>query len=106
MILNNLKSKYKQYYNIDACNIETNIEMFILLKEVVVHLPLDKYTAKIPASFCRFHFNNLSNEHRNLLNFALETGVGERNSSGLGFLNVEEGAEIVRFSEILESKDN
>ena len=96
MVLNNMKSKFKQYYNTDAFNIESAIQLFILLKEVVIHLPMDKYTAKIPASFWRFQFNNLNDEHRDLLNFALDTGIGERNSAGLGFLNVEEGAKIAR----------
>jgi len=96
MIFNNIKSKFKQYYNTDGCNIEAAIQLFILLKEVVIHLPMDKYTAKIPASFWRFQFNNLNDEHRDLLNFALDTGIGERNSAGLGFLNVEEGAKVAR----------
>jgi hypothetical protein len=38
----------------------------------------------------------LNDEHRNFLNFALDTGIGERNSAGLGFLNVEEGARTVQ----------
>ena len=96
MILNNIKSKFNQYYNTEAYNIESALQLFILLKEVVIHLSLDKYTAKIPASFWRFHFNNLTDEHRDVLNFALDTGIGERNSAGLGFLNVEEGAKIAR----------
>ncbi len=96
MMLNNIKSKFKHYFNIDASNFESAIQLFILLKEVVIHLPMDRYTAKIPASFWRFNFNNLNDDHRDLLNFALDTGFGERNSSGLGFLNVEEGARIAR----------
>jgi CRISPR-associated endoribonuclease Cas6 len=96
MIFNNIKSKFKQYYNTDARNIESAIQLFILLKEVVIHLPMDKYTAKIPASFWRVQFNNLNDGHRDLLNFALDTGIGERNGAGLGFLNVEEGAKVAR----------
>ena len=91
-----MKSKYKDFYKTDSCNIESAVQLIILLKEVVIHIPIRGYTAKIPASFWRFHFNNLSNEHRDFLNFALDTGIGERNSVGLGFLNVEEGAKTVR----------
>jgi len=96
MVLNNMKSKYKDFYKTDSCNIESVVQLIILLKEVVIHIPIRGYTAKIPASFWRFHFNNLNNEHRDFLNFALDTGIGERNSAGLGFLNVEEGAKTVR----------
>ena len=75
---------------------ESAIQLIILLKEVVIHTPVADYTAKIPASFWRFHFNNLNNEQTDFLNFALDTGIGERNSAGLGFLNVEEGAKTLR----------
>ncbi|MFZ0513685.1 MAG: CRISPR-associated endoribonuclease Cas6 [Candidatus Nitrosopolaris sp.] len=95
MVLNNMKSKYKDFYKTDSCNIESAVQLIILLKEVVIHIPIHQYTAKIPASFWRFHLDNLSNEHRDFLNFALDTGIGERNSAGLGFLNVEEGAKTV-----------
>ena len=96
MALNNMRSKFKQYYNTDACNIESALQLFILLKEVVIHIPLDEIYCQDTWSFWRFHFNNLNEEHRDLLNFALDTGIGERNSAGLGFLNVEEGAKIAR----------
>ena len=62
----------------------------------MIHIPLAQYTAKIPASFWRFYFNNLDTEQRRFLNFALDTGIGERNSAGLGFLNPEEGASTVQ----------
>jgi len=96
MVLNNLKSKFNDFYKTDSCDIESAVELIILLKEVVIHIPVRGYTVKIPASFWRFHFNNLNNERRDFLNFALDTGIGERNSAGLGFLNVEEGAKTVR----------
>lgn len=92
MILNNLNSKFKRYHNEDSGNIGSTLQLFVLLKEVIIHIPMHEYTAKIPASFWRFQFNNLNSNHRDFLNFALDTGIGERNSAGLGFLNVEEGA--------------
>ncbi|HZA68192.1 MAG TPA: CRISPR-associated endoribonuclease Cas6 [Nitrososphaeraceae archaeon] len=91
MIFNNLKSKFKRYYNADPVNIESTLQTFVLLKEVIIHIPIHEYTAKIPASFWRFQFNDLKNEHKDFLNFALDIGIGERNSAGLGFLNAEEG---------------
>ncbi len=91
MIVNNMKSKFKRYYNREPGNIETTVKLFILLKEIVIHIPVEEFTAKIPASFWRFHFDDINNEHRDLLNFLIDAGLGKRNSAGLGFLNVEEG---------------
>jgi CRISPR-associated endoribonuclease Cas6 len=99
-ILNNIRSKYKFFYKTDIINIEQTIQSFILLKEVVIHLDIGKYTAKVPASFWRFHFGNLDKEKRDVLNFALDTGIGERNSVGLGFLNVEEGGTITTLARV------
>lgn len=96
LVLNNIKSKYKHFYKTDSCNIESAVQLIILLKEIVIHMPLAQHTAKIPASFWRFYFINLDTEQRRFLNFALDTGIGERNSAGLGFLNPEEGASTVQ----------
>ena len=49
-----MKSKYKDFYKADSCNIESAVQLIILLKEVVIHIPVREYTAKIPASFWRF----------------------------------------------------
>ena len=98
LVLNNSRSKYCQFYKqeISNNNMQSIIQSIVLLKEIVIHIPLDAYTIKIPASFWRFHFTNLNNEYKKFLNFMLDTGIGERNSAGLGFLNVEEGARISR----------
>ena len=49
MVLNNVKSKYKKFYKTDSGNIESCVQLIILLKEVVIHIPVADYTAKIPA---------------------------------------------------------
>ena len=95
-IENNMKSKYKFFFNKSIDNRKPIIQSFTLLKEVVVHIPLESHTLKIPASFWKFYFEDLDNESRGLLEFILDTGIGERNSVGLGFLNVDEGAKIVK----------
>jgi len=101
LVLNNSRSKYSQFYKQDINNnIQSIIQSIVLLKEIVIHIPIDGYTIKIPASFWRFHFTNLNNEYKKFLNFMLDTGIGERNSAGLGFLNVEEGARISRLVRI------
>jgi CRISPR-associated endoribonuclease Cas6 len=101
LILNNALSKYKYFYKQDINNnIQSIIQSMVLLKEVVIHIPIDAYTIKIPASFWRFHFINLKSEDKKFLKFILDTGIGERNSSGLGFLNVEDGVKMSRLAKI------
>jgi CRISPR-associated endoribonuclease Cas6 len=96
LIMNNMKSKFEHFYRRRINNIESIIGSLALIKEVVIHIPLDDYTIKVPASFWRLYFDNLHNEfRRRFLNFILDTGIGERNSAGLGFLNVEEGARTI-----------
>lgn len=93
-IENNMRSKYKFFYNKDFAIKDPIIQAYALIKEVVIHISVDNYTVKVPASFWRFYFENLNNERMNFLNFIFDSGMGERNSMGLGFLNVEEGAKI------------
>lgn len=97
LIMNNMKSKFEHFYKrrIDN-NIESIVGPLAMIKEVVIHIPIENYTIKVPASFWRLYFDNLHNEfRRRFLSFILDTGIGERNSAGLGFLNVEEGARTI-----------
>lgn len=68
------------------------IDEFMFLREIIVHVPIGQNVVKVPASFWKFSFSNLDKNRRTLLEFALDTGLGERNSFGFGFLNVEHGA--------------
>jgi CRISPR-associated endoribonuclease Cas6 len=100
--MNNARSKYKEFYKKDINNnIQSITQSMVLLKEVVIHLPINNYTIKIPASVWRFQFINLTNENKEFLKFILDTGIGERNSAGLGFLNVEDGVKMLRLDRIV-----
>jgi CRISPR-associated endoribonuclease Cas6 len=99
LIINNMKSKYEYFYKRHVGDIESIIESITFLKEVVIHLPIEDYTIKVPASFWRLRFKELQSEFkRRFLNFMLDVGIGERNSAGLGFLNIEEGARTIRLA--------
>jgi CRISPR-associated endoribonuclease Cas6 len=101
LIMNNMKSKFEHFYRRRINNIESIIGSLALIKEVVIHIPVENYTIKVPASFWRLYFDNLETEfRRRFLNFILDTGIGERNSVGLGFLNVEEGARTTRLARV------
>ena len=70
------------------------INEFMFLREVIVHIPVENATLKIPASFWKFYFTNLDRVEQEFVEFALDTGLGERNSFGLGFINAEQGVNI------------
>lgn len=38
LVLNNIKSKYTHFYRTDSCNIESAVQLIILLKEIVIHI--------------------------------------------------------------------
>jgi CRISPR-associated endoribonuclease Cas6 len=101
LIMNNMKSKYEYFYKRHIDDIESIIDSITFLKEVVIHLPIEDYTIKVPASFWRLYCSDLETDFkRRFLNFILDVGIGERNSAGLGFLNVEEGARTVRLATV------
>ena len=96
LITNNMKSKFEHFYRRRIGNIGSMIRSSSLIKEVVIHITVGNYTIKVPASFWRFYFDDLNTEFRqSFLHFILDTGIGERNSAGLGFLNIEEGARTI-----------
>jgi hypothetical protein len=72
-----MKSKYKFFFKKSIDNRKAIIQSFTLLKEVVVHIPVEDHTLKIPASFWKFYFENLDHESKSLLEFVLDTGIGK-----------------------------
>ena len=58
-------------------------------KSVVTHLVIDGKEQKIFGNLWRFKFNNLNEKQREILQFGLDAGLGERNSYGFGFINLE-----------------
>ncbi|MBI2653089.1 CRISPR-associated endoribonuclease Cas6 [Candidatus Woesearchaeota archaeon] len=83
----NLVKKYNQYYNrkIESRNL---FEMFKFKKQVCVHRIENGIEIKTIGSLWEFKFNHLEQEQKKILNLGLESGLGELNSSGFGFMNV------------------
>ncbi len=83
----NLFKKYNQFYDtkLEAFPI---FEQFEFQKQVCNHLVIDGRESKIFGSTWRFTFNYLSKDKQKLLQFALDTGLGELNSIGYGFTNL------------------
>jgi CRISPR-associated endoribonuclease Cas6 len=100
LIENNMQKKYELFFNEDIGYMFPLIEEFSFLKEVIVHIPVGQSTLKIPASFWQFDFRIIDKVSHKLLHFILDSGVGERNSFGLGFINATGGTKIVEIDRI------
>ncbi|MFH7881000.1 MAG: CRISPR-associated endoribonuclease Cas6 [Candidatus Aenigmatarchaeota archaeon] len=83
----NLFKKYSEFY-------KTNIERFSLFeqfkfkKEVCNHVIIKGKEYKVIGSIWEFMFSYLDKEQKNILEFGVDCGFGERNSFGFGFINV------------------
>ena len=87
MVERNLIKKYNQFYNTDFKQ-SGFIREGRFKKEVAVKLRIrDKYIDVI-GSIWEFYFDNPPEDIRRILEFGMETGLGERNSYGLGFINI------------------
>jgi CRISPR-associated endoribonuclease Cas6 len=64
-----------------------SFDIFKFKKEVSTRTVVDNYEQVIIASVWEFIFNYVNNQKRELVQFALDSGLGERNSLGFGFMN-------------------
>lgn len=58
-------------------------------KSVCNHIIISGKEQKVFGNLWRFRFNNLNKKQREVLQFGLDTGLGEKNSQGFGFMNVD-----------------
>jgi len=66
-------------------------EEYELLKTYAIPLTVSEGNEReIVLSKWRFKYRVRNDDHRRHLNLALDTGIGERNALGLGFLNIED----------------
>ncbi|MEM3374256.1 MAG: CRISPR-associated endoribonuclease Cas6 [Candidatus Woesearchaeota archaeon] len=82
----NLIKKYNLYYNkeMDYTKI---FEFFNFKKEVCVHVIENGKEHPVVGTLWEFEFSHLNDIQRKILEFGIETGFGELNSSGFGFIN-------------------
>jgi len=83
----NLFKKYNTFYGtqLEAFPI---FEQFTFQKQVCNHLVIDGREVKVFGSIWRFTFNYLYGDKQKVVQFALDTGLGELNSIGYGFTNI------------------
>lgn len=82
----NLIKKYNQFHKTNFRE-RRFIREARFKKEVAVKLKIEDKYIDIIGSIWEFQFNNPPKEIRNILEFGIETGFGERNSYGFGFIN-------------------
>lgn len=96
----NIRKKFESFYGTRLELQDPVIDTVSFLRQVVISLPIEERTFKIPAGFWEFHFDNLRGVRKQVVEFALDDGVGERTSFGLGFLNASHGSETTEISAI------
>jgi CRISPR-associated endoribonuclease Cas6 len=86
-LTDNLAKKYKQYYNreIDDKNVFTD---FTFKKDVCVHRVENGKEVQTIGTIWEFGCDYLTVEQRKMVWLGLESGFGELNASGFGFMNV------------------
>lgn len=77
--------KYEKFFNL---KFETNSPLFRSFK--FKNFALVSYNkAKIAASYWELEPNNDIKEHQKLFNLIFDTGLGQRNGAGFGFVNIK-----------------
>jgi CRISPR-associated endoribonuclease Cas6 len=93
-----LLSKYARYYNktieeyheflAKYKNVKI-FDMFKFKKQTSIRLSINKFEQIIVGSIWEFIFNRINNNNnKDIIQFALDSGLGERNSLGFGFMNL------------------
>jgi CRISPR-associated endoribonuclease Cas6 len=86
-IEDNIFKKYNQFHGtqLEAFPI---FEEFTFQKQVCNHLVIEGKEAKIFGSIWRFTISDTNEERSRILQFGLDSGFGELNSLGFGFMNL------------------
>jgi len=82
----NLRKKYAEFTGMDAGS-EPIIQRFMFRKQVSTKVLMKGQEQIVICSVWEFWFND--DTHKELLEFGLDCGFGERNSLGFGFMNVK-----------------
>ena len=82
----NLIKKFKAFYGVEV-DYSPLFEQFVFRKQVCNHIVVRGREVRVFGSLWAFIFNNLYKEKRKIIEFGLDTGFGELNSLGFGFIN-------------------
>ena len=82
----NLIKKYSEFFERET-KIDRLFEIFKFKKSVVNHVIMEGREQIFVGSLWEFYFSHFTKEQKEILKFGLDTGFGERNSLGFGFVN-------------------
>lgn len=83
----NLRKKYEEFTGLDAGN-ESIIQRFMFRKQVSTRVLMKGLQQIVIGSIWEFWFGD--DAHKELLEFGIDCGFGERNSLGFGFMNLKQ----------------
>ncbi len=84
----NIFKKYKEYYQKEIEEFPI-FQKFLFKKSVSIPLELHHQKVNFIGSLWEFHFDFLDEKTKEILEFAIDCGFGEKNSMGFGFVNSE-----------------
>jgi len=84
----NIIKKYNDFYGTKIMNYDL-FEQFQFKQEIHLRIIIYGKSYGVVASLWDFIWSTMDNMQRQLIQFGLETGFGERNSMGFGFLNLK-----------------
>lgn len=90
----NIFRKYNEFYHKKVEGFPL-FSQFIFKKTVVSHVIINGIEQRLIGSVWEFVYNNINKEQRKVLEFAIDSGFGERNPLGFGFMNVIKEKRIV-----------
>lgn len=83
----NLVKKYNEYYGTEVAN-NNLFERFIFKKTVHTRIIIDGRSYGVAASLWEFSWNHMDLLQKKIVRFGMDTGFGERNTFGFGFVNL------------------
>lgn len=86
-LADNVIKKYNAYYKTEVGE-QTIFEQYIYKKPTCNPTIIEGKEYDIVGSIWEYHYTHLTPEQKKLVEFAMDTGIGERNAYGYGFLNV------------------
>ncbi|MGC8567294.1 MAG: CRISPR-associated endoribonuclease Cas6 [Caldisphaera sp.] len=85
-LVNNIIKKYERFFGVKV-EVDRVFELLKLRKETTVTLQVNGKNSTIIGTYWEFETFALDEESKKLLKFAIDTGFGEMNSLGFGFIN-------------------
>ncbi|MEM3445542.1 MAG: CRISPR-associated endoribonuclease Cas6 [Thermoplasmata archaeon] len=85
----NLIKKYNEFYGTEIQNYDL-FEQFVFKKQVNLRYVIGGKSYGAAGSLWDFYWTHMDSVQRKIIEFGLDTGFGERNSLGFGFVNAGE----------------